>query len=111
MNDSVEVPEVDIFDVDSLVRKTPGCLVSDSRNVYDKLQSDELAIKGAERKTDLELLCLKRSQRVTDLQLRWVHSEAQIGNALTKGQAKELELYYNLHFQLRLVSDEIATSR
>jgi hypothetical protein len=74
--------------------------------VYDKLQSDELAIKGAERKTDLELLCLKHSQRVTDLQLRWVHSEAQIGNALTKGQAKELEMYYNLHFHWRLVSDE-----
>ena len=48
-------PEVDVFDVGSMFQKTPGCLASDSRNVYDKLQSDELAIKGAERKTDLEL--------------------------------------------------------
>jgi hypothetical protein len=51
-------------------------------------------------------LCLKQSQRVTDLQLRWVHIEAHIGNALTKGQAKELQLYYNLHFQWHLVSDD-----
>ena len=98
--------EVDIFDVDSLVRKVPGCLISDSRNVYDKLQTDELAIKGAERRTDLELLCIKHSQRVTNLLLRWVHSEAQLGNSLTKGGSKELEFFYNLKSQWRMVSDE-----
>ena len=98
--------EVDIFDSDSLVRKIPGCLISDSRNVYDKLQTSELTIRGAERKTDLNLLCLKHAQRVTNLELRWVHSEAQLGNSLTKGGSKELDLFYGLSFRWRLVADE-----
>ena len=98
--------EVDIFDSDSIVRETPGCLISDSRNVYDKLQTSELTIRGAERKTDLNLLCLKHAQRVTNLELRWVHSEAQLGNSLTKGGTKELDLYYGLSFRWRLVADD-----
>ena len=97
---------VDIFDVDSVVREIPGCLVSDSRNVFDKLQVSELSIKGAERKTDLSLLCVKHSQHVTNLQLRWVHSEAQLGNSLTKGRTKELEMFYQLGHRWRIVSDE-----
>ena len=98
--------EVDIFDVDSVVRRIPGCLISDSRNVYDKLQTTEMTIRGAENKVDLELLCLKHSQRETGVQLRWVHSEAQLGNSLTKGQTKELTMYYNLGFKWRLVTDD-----
>ena len=98
--------EVDIFDSDSVVRKVPGCLISDSRNVYDKLQTSELTIRGAERKTDLNLLCLKHAQRVTNLELRWVHSEAQLGNSLTKGGTKELDLFYGLSFRWRLVADD-----
>ena len=88
--------EVDIFHVEDMVQRIPGCLISDSRNVYDKLQTAELSAKGAERRTDIELLSLKASQRGTGLVIRWVHSEALFGNALTKGGAKELEQYYRL---------------
>ena len=98
--------EVDIFDVDSVVKTVPGCLISDSRNVYDKLQTAEMSIRGAEKKVDLELLRLKQSQRNTGLILRWVHSEAQLGNSLTKGNSKEMQLFYNLNFKWRLVSDD-----
>jgi hypothetical protein len=98
--------DVNIYDVDSVVRGIPGCLISDSRNVYDKLQSTELTIKGAERKTDLTLLCVKHSQHVTNLQIRWVHSEAQLGNSLTKGRTKELEMFYQMAHRWRLVSDD-----
>ena len=98
--------DVNIYDVDSMVQQVPGCLISDSRNVYDKLQTSELSIKGAERKVDLSLMCLKYSQRATGLKLRWAHSEAQLSNSLTKGGTKELELYYTLNYRWRLVSDE-----
>ena len=36
--------EVDIFDVDPVDRTVPRCLISDSRNVYDKLQTSELFV-------------------------------------------------------------------
>ena len=98
--------EVNIFDVDSIVKSVPGCLISDSRNVYDKLQNTEMTIRGAEKKVDLELLCLKHSQRETGVVLRWVHSEAQLGNSLTKSSTKELQMFYNLNFKWRLVSDD-----
>ena len=67
-----------------LVSKVPGCLVTDSRNVYDKLQTEVLTVKGAEKKSNLELLGLKESQQQTQVVVRWVHSEAQLGNSLTK---------------------------
>ena len=100
----------DIFDVDSVVREVPGCLISDSRNVYDKLQTSELSAKGAERRTDIELMCLKASQRNTGLILQWVHSEAQLGNALTKPGGKELDNFYHMGFQWRIVQDGLMRS-
>ena len=95
----------DVFNVDETVNKILGCVISDSRNVYDKLQCEELSVKGAERRTDIELLCLKSAQRVNQLHVRWVHSEAQLSNALTKPGARELELYYKGRQQWRIVQD------
>ena len=95
-----------IFDVDRTVNLIDGCLISDSRNVFDKLQTDELSVKGAERRTDLELLSLKSAQKHNHVKLRWVHSQAQLGNALTKAGAKELELFYQTGMQWRIVSDD-----
>ena len=95
-----------VFDVDTTVNRFSGVLISDSRNVYDKLQTEELSIKGAERRTDIELLCLKSAQRNNHVTIRWVHSEAQIANALTKGGAKEFDLYYQMKGTWRIVQDE-----
>ena len=95
-----------VFDVNELVNVVPGCIVSDSRNVYDKLQSEELSPKGAERRTDIELLALKAAQKRNNVVVRWVHSEAQLGNALTKAGAKELDLFYTMKGMWRIVEDD-----
>ena len=90
-----------------VVRRVPGCLITDSRNVYDKLNTEVLIVKGAEKRTDLELMGLKESQYTTDLSIRWVHSEAQLANSLTKaGGGKEIEMYYQMRYQWRIVEDE-----
>eukprot|EP00435_Cladocopium_sp_Y103_P042170 s2053_g11.t1 len=99
-------PETNIFERDQTVNRVVGVLISDSRNVYDRLSTEELAPKGAERRTGLELLCIKHAQRHNGVIVRWVHSEAQLGNALTKPGAKEIELFYQLNGQWRIVSDE-----
>ena len=77
-----------------------------TRNVYDKLQSEELSPKGAERRTDIELLALKAAQKRNHVVVRWVHSEAQLGNALTKAGAKELDLFYTMKGMWRIVEDD-----
>ena len=97
---------LDVRDPDSCVRKVPGTLITDSRNVYDKLSTEVLTIKGAERKSNLELLSVKEAQQRTDLQVRWVHSEAQLANSLTKQNGgHELELYYKMGHSWRIVED------
>ena len=93
------------------VQKVSGCLITDSRNVYDKLRTEVVSIKGAEKRSNLELLSIKQSQQENGLHVRWVHSEAQLANALTKvGNARELELYYRMNHTWRIVEDEFMRS-
>ena len=93
------------------VQKISGCLITDSRNVYDKLRTEVVSIKGAEKRSNLELLSIKQSQQENGLHVRWVHSEAQLANALTKvGNARELELYYKMNHTWRIVEDEFMRS-
>lgn len=88
-----------------LINTVGGCIISDSRNVYDKLSTEELSTKGAERRTDIELLCVKCSQKTNHTTVRWVHSEAQVSNALTKVSARELEHFYRMGHRWRIVHD------
>ena len=102
---------VDTKAPDEAVKKVVGCVISDSRNVYDKLQTEVVAIKGAEKRSNIELLSLKEAQHRTQVQVRWVHSEAQLGNALTKaGGGHELELFYRMGHQWRIVEDSLMRS-
>ncbi|CAE7036286.1 RE1, partial [Symbiodinium sp. CCMP2456] len=92
---------------DAAVTKVTGAVISDSRNVFDKLQTEVLSIKGAERKADIELLSIKEAQQRTKVLVRWVHSEAQLANSLTKcGGSKEIELFYKMNSSWRIVEDE-----
>ena len=96
---------------DKTVSRIVGCVVSDSRNVYDKLQSEVLTIKGAEKKANIELLSLKEAQQRTQVIIRWVHSEAQLGNSLTKKHGgKELELFYKMAHTWKIVEDPLMRS-
>ena len=98
---------------DDLAKLRGGCVVTDSRNVYDKLETEVLVIKGAEKRTSIELLAIKESQTNTGVELRWVHSEAQLANSLTKAGstgAREYELYYRMGHKWRLVEDETMMS-
>ncbi|CAE7358286.1 nphp3 [Symbiodinium sp. CCMP2592] len=96
----------DARDPEGCATKVVGCLISDSRNVYDKLATEVLSIKGAEKRSNLELLSLKEAQQRTGLQIRWVHSEAQLSNPLTKaGGPKELELFYRMGNVCKIVED------
>eukprot|EP00439_Symbiodinium_sp_Y106_P066492 s501_g10.t2 len=66
-----------------------------------------LSIKGAEKRANLALLALKESQHRTEVHIRWVHSEAQLSNTLTKANGgREMELYYRMGHQWRIVEDE-----
>ena len=65
--------KVNVRNINEVVNQVAGCVITDSRNVYDKLSTEVLCMRGAEKCTDLELLSLKEAHVV----IRWVHSEAQ----------------------------------
>ena len=103
--------KADLHQPNNTVMKVGGCVVTDSRNVYDRLCTEVLVVKGAEKRTCIELLALKQAQLQTQVELRWVHSEAQLANGLTKaGGQREYDLYVKMGHRWRLVEDEAMMS-
>ena len=97
---------IDVRDPDFVVNSVSGTVVSDSRNVFDKLQTEVLLVRGAEKRTDISLLSLKEAQSRNGVDIRWVHSEAQLSNGLTKaGEYKQFSLFYDMQCRWRVVED------
>ena len=98
---------VDVRAINQTVNEISGCLVTDSRNVYDKLETETFNIRGAEKRTDIEMLALKQAQERNQVRIRWVHGEAQLSNGLTKPlEHKQLDLFYKMDPSWRLVEDD-----
>ena len=53
---------IDIRQVNKSVNLVRGCLVTDSRNVFDKLATEVVCTRGAEKRVDLDLMSLKDAQ-------------------------------------------------
>ena len=91
---------------DTVVVNASGTLVTDSKNLWDKLSKEIFVIKGAEKRSDLEALSLKESQDNSQLQLRWVHSDAMLANSLTKPSEKwQILLFQKMKYHWRIVHD------
>ncbi|OLQ01621.1 hypothetical protein AK812_SmicGene15624 [Symbiodinium microadriaticum] len=56
-----------------------GCVITESRNVYDKMSTEVLSIKGAEKRSNIEMIGLKEAQQ-----------------RVQAGGAKELEMFYKM---------------
>ena len=95
-----------VRDPDECVGQTPGALVTDSRNVFDRMQQPYISPTGEQKRVDLELLMLKSSQRETSLQIRWVNSQAMLANSLTKrGEDQQCSRYLSLGQRWKIVED------
>ena len=93
-------------DPDSCVSLTRGILVTDSRNVYDRMQQPYISPTGEQKRIDLELLMLKESQRRTSLEIRWVNALAMLANSLTKrGEDHQFNRYFSCGCRWKLVDD------
>lgn len=98
--------KLQVIDANEIVRLSPGILVSDSKNFYDKLSKDTPIIKGAERRADIEALTVKSSMDDTGLMLRWVHSDAQLANSNTKPSEKhQIILFQKLQYKWKIIYD------
>ena len=79
--------EIDLRAPGKDISKVPGALVTDAKSLYDVLKKDDLnsAAGGLKEKySALELLSLAERIRDGQTQVRWVNSDAQVADALTK---------------------------
>ena len=95
-----------LWNCDQGVSEVPGVLISDSKNLFDRLNQTVLTLKGAEKRIDIETLCLKESMSSTSLKVRWVNGDSQLANSLTKeNELHQLFEYLRREGQWRIVYD------
>ena len=96
-----------IWNPDETVMKTPGVLISDSKNLFDRLSQTMVTLQGAEKRSDIESLCLKEAILHSDVKIRWVNGDSQLSNSLTKDtEPHQLFLFMARNGRWRIVFDQ-----
>lgn len=98
---------VQSLSVDTASQQTPGYLITDSRNLFDRIIRATPVIKGAEKRSSIESLSLRENLERGHGELLWVNGQAMLANSLTKTQEKsQLMLYVHMGFRRKIVYDE-----
>lgn len=98
-------------DIDTSVQSVPAMIITDARNLYDKLFRPTPIIKGAEKRSTIEAISLRENSENTSTTLRWVRSGAMLGNSLTKTNEKgQFTLSLASGFRWRIIYDDRFTS-
>jgi len=96
----------DIWNCNETVKRIPGVLVSDSKNLYDRLSQTVLTLKGAEKRSDIETLCLKEAMDDVGVEVRWVNGDSQLANSLTKdSELQQLMMFSSRNGRWKIVYD------
>ena len=72
---------------EEIVKTVAGYMVTDARSLYDVLMKGDQATSGLglrEKYSALEIMSVQQRLRMCGTHTRWVHSEAQLADALTK---------------------------
>ena len=86
---------------------TKGLLVTDARNLFDKLHRATVCVKGAEKRSDIEAISLREHAEDSNVGIAWVHGGAMIANGLTKTTEKhQMFLFLQLNCRWRITYDE-----
>jgi putative AlgH/UPF0301 family transcriptional regulator len=89
------------------VNHTAGVLISDSKNLFDRLSQTMLTLKGAEKRSDIESLCLKESMFFNETSIRWVNGDSQLSNSLTKqDEPQQVMLFQARNGRWRIIYDQ-----
>ena len=87
--------------------QVPAALVTDSRNLFDKIQRPTVCVKGAEKRSDIEAIALRENLEMTQTPMNWAHGGAMLSNSLTKPLEKnQFWNYVQFGFRYKIVHDE-----
>ena len=94
-------------DVDQAASHTTGYVITDARNLFDKLSRATPVVKGAEKRSDIEAISLRENLDRGNSKILWVNGNAMLANSLTKPQEKsQLMLYVHMGFRWKVIYDE-----
>ena len=66
-----------------------------------------LTLKGAEKRSDIESLCLKESMFFNETSVRWVNGDSQLSNSLTKqDEPHQVLLFQSRNGRWRIIYDQ-----
>ena len=81
----LEYGDIDLTKADETIAKTTGVLVIDAKGVYDSItRSESAALSMSDKRSAVEGLALRESIGRTRTLLKWVHSEINVADGLTK---------------------------
>ena len=93
--------------IDESIQYTKGMLITDARNLFDKLIRPTASVKGAEKRSSIEALSLRKNLERGTADIHWVNSGAIIANSLTKTKREgQLMLCLASGFWWKIVFDE-----
>ena len=79
--------------IDQEIAKVGGCLIIDTKGVFDAIhRSESAALAMQDKRSAVEGLALREGIGRTKTLLRWCHSEANVADALTKLDNRAHEL-------------------
>ncbi|CAE7256946.1 unnamed protein product [Symbiodinium microadriaticum] len=97
---------VSLWSCDESVKTVDGVLITDSKNLYDRLNRTVMTFRGEEKRSDIESMCLKESMNCTSLNIRWVNGDSQLADSLTKeSEPHQICEYHRRRGQWRIVYD------
>ena len=74
---------------DEILRLLPeSCAITDCKSLYDALEKNEsLGLGLSEKRTSIEVMATRQQMRATGIKTRWVNSDRQLADVLTKATA------------------------
>ena len=89
--------------LDSL-KQTKAMLIVDAKSMYDAMGNESSGVGMKEKRTGYEMQMIKESAKKSGLDVRWVNSDAQLADALTKDGDK-LQKFFAMGSAWRITYD------
>ena len=88
-----------------------GVIAADAKSIYDSMRGASGPLEITEKRTAIEMVGIQQSFKAEDVILRWVHSESNLADSLTKDSAEEpLRTFLSGKQRWRLVQDPLMRS-
>ena len=93
--DCLHPESIDLRQPDRVLQLLPeSCAITDCKSLYDALEKNEsLGLGLSEKRTSIEVTATRQQMRATGINTRWVNSDRQLADVLTKPTAPSASIH------------------